>query len=72
MMTERATRSRGVGSPLPLPALLAALVALLVVVGGLAFWWSLARADRRRPLVLATGPGTGAYHALGTALATWG
>lgn len=61
--------SRDVGSRLPLPALLAALVTLVVVVGGLAFWWSLARADRRRPLVLATGPRTGAYHALGMALA---
>jgi len=58
-----------VGSPVPLAALLAALVALLVLAGGLATWWSLARASRSRPLVLATGPEIGAYHALGSALA---
>jgi TRAP transporter TAXI family solute receptor len=60
---------RGVGSRMPLPALLAAAVALVVVLGGLALWWSLARARPSGPLVLATGPEAGAYHALGTALA---
>ena len=69
-MMKSSSPSPGVGSPLPLPALLAALVALLVVGGGLAAWWSLAQAGRSRPLVLATGPETGAYHALGSALAS--
>ena len=69
-MMKSSSPSPGVGSPLPLPTLLAALVALLVVGGGLAAWWSLAQAGRSRPLVLATGPETGAYHALGSALAS--
>jgi TRAP-type uncharacterized transport system substrate-binding protein len=69
-MTERHPRpTLDVGSSLPFPALLAAFVALLVFAGGLTVWWSLARSERTRPLRLATGPRTGAYHALGSALA---
>jgi len=62
-------RPPDVGSPLPLAALLAATVAVLFVVGGIALWWSFAGGVSTRPLVLATGPEEGAYHALGTALA---
>jgi TRAP transporter TAXI family solute receptor len=61
--------ARDVGSSVPLPALIAAVVALALVVGGLALWWSSRAPAARRPLVLATGPEVGAYHALGTAMA---
>ncbi len=69
MKDSESTRSRAVGSPFPLGAMLAAVVALGVLIGGFA-WWRSARAegpvDR---LVLATGPESGAYHALGVAMA---
>jgi TRAP transporter TAXI family solute receptor len=57
------------GSSLPLAALLAAAVALVLVVGAVGLWWVEGRQTSRRPLVLATGPEEGAYYALGGALA---
>ena len=57
------------GSSLPVPVLVAGVLAVVLVLGGLGFWWSSGGADTRRPLVLATGPEEGAYHALGGALA---
>ena len=58
-----------VGSTVPVPALVAGVVAIVLILGGLAFWWSSRGSDARRPLILATGPEEGAYHALGGALA---
>ena len=58
-----------VGSTVPVPALVAGVVAIVLILGGLVFWWSSRGSDARRPLILATGPEEGAYHALGGALA---
>ena len=61
--------SPNVGSAVPLPALLAAVVAGAFVLAATILWWSFGGSSAPRPLVLATGPDGGAYHALGGALA---
>jgi TRAP transporter TAXI family solute receptor len=67
-MSDGGARPRDVGSSLPLTALVAAGVSLLVLVGGFSLWRSLGRGDEAELLVLATGPESGTYHALGQAL----
>ncbi len=59
----------GVGSSLPIGALVAAVVALAVIVGGFLTYRSVSKADARHRLVIATGSEAGTYHALGMALA---
>ncbi|MGB5814782.1 MAG: TAXI family TRAP transporter solute-binding subunit [Thermoanaerobaculia bacterium] len=58
---------RGVGSSLSLPAVLATVVALVIVIGGFVTYRSLSEADAHRQIVIATGPENGIYHALGVA-----
>jgi TRAP transporter TAXI family solute receptor len=62
-------RTGDVGSSVPVAALVAATVALVLVAGAVGLWWVEGRKTARRPLVLATGPEEGAYNALGGALA---
>jgi len=57
-----------VGTSIPLPTVIALIVALLVVVGGVATYRTVAGEDVRQELIIATGPETGTYHALGLAL----
>jgi len=66
--TTSSPRPPDVGSPLPAATLVGGALAIVLVLGGLTLWWSGRHADARRPLVLATGPEEGAYHALGEAL----
>jgi TRAP-type uncharacterized transport system substrate-binding protein len=61
-------RDRGVGSSLSIPTVIAAVVALAIVVGGFGTYRSLSDSDADRQVVIATGPETGIYHALGVAL----
>jgi TRAP transporter TAXI family solute receptor len=61
-------RDRGAGSSFSIPGVIAAIVALAIVVGGFAAYRSLSDSDAHRHLVIATGPETGIYHALGVAL----
>jgi TRAP transporter TAXI family solute receptor len=61
-------RDRGVGSSFSIPTVIAAVVALAIVVGGLVTYRSLSKSDAHRQVVIATGPETGIYHALGVAL----
>jgi TRAP transporter TAXI family solute receptor len=74
-MTDRASatasspRQPDVGSSVSVATLLSGGLAIVLVLAGLTLWWSSRLADARRPLVLATGPEEGAYHALGEALA---
>ena len=51
-------------------ALVAAAVSILVLIGGFGAWRSLRQSGERRPLVLATGPESGAYHSLGSVMAS--
>jgi len=67
-MPESEARPRDVGSSLPVAALVAAAVSILVLIGGFGLWRSLRESGERRLLVLATGPESGAYHSLGSAL----
>lgn len=62
-------QDQGVGSSVPVPAIVAAVVALAVVVGGLAATRGLRDSVPHRRLVIATGSEDGTYHALGVALA---
>ena len=67
---QRHTESEsGVGSAVPLRAVVAALVGCFLIVGGFLIYRVLADGDDRRELVIATGPEAGTYHALGTAFA---
>jgi TRAP transporter TAXI family solute receptor len=67
-MPDGDARPRHVGSSLPVTAIVAAGVSLLVLVGGFSLWRSFRQVRERRVLVLATGPESGTYHALGQAL----
>jgi len=60
---------RDVGSSVPIVAIVATVVALVVVIGGFFAYRSMSGVDTRQKIVIATGPETGTYHALGTALA---
>lgn len=60
-------RHEDVGSSLPVTAIAAAVVGCVVVVIGVFWYLSLAGEAGRREIVIATGPETGTYHALGTA-----
>jgi TRAP transporter TAXI family solute receptor len=68
MQLEHTTPDQDVGSSIPILAIVATLVALVVVVGGVLGYRSLSGDDTRREIVIATGPETGTYHALGRAL----
>ena len=57
-----------VGTSMPIPTIIALIVALLLLVGGIATYNTVAEHEDRRELVIATGPETGTYHALGLAL----
>jgi TRAP transporter TAXI family solute receptor len=58
-----------VGSAIPTAAIVATLVAVVVLIGGFAFFRTLSRGEERQEIVIATGVEGGAYHALGSALA---
>ncbi len=66
---ESTTHGQDVGSSVPILAIVATVVTLAVVIGGFLAYQSLAGVDARQEVVIATGPETGTYHALGTALA---
>lgn len=65
---EHTSPGQDVGSSIPIIAIVATVVALVVVIGGFLGYRSLSGADARQEIVIATGPETGTYHALGTAL----
>ena len=58
-----------VGSSLPIPAIIATIVAVGVIVGGFLVYHSTSSNEAGREIVIATGPDTGTYHALGLAVA---
>ena len=66
-MTEE-TQRRSVGARIPLQAFIAAGIAIALVVGGLFLYRGLSEEQAHREIVIATGPATGTYHALGKAL----
>lgn len=59
-----------VGSRVSLTGIIGAALTLAVVVGGIVWYQLLEEDQQRRELVIATGPKSDTYHALGTALAT--
>jgi len=66
---EHTAPDQNVGSSIPFVAIIATVVALAVVVGGFYGYRTLSGDSDRREIVIATGPETGTYHALGVALA---
>jgi TRAP transporter TAXI family solute receptor len=66
-MVERQSE-KNVGRSLPLTAMIAAIAAVTVVVAGIVLYVVLAGDGADRTVVIATGPETGTYHALGLAL----
>lgn len=65
---EPAETEHNVGASMPIPTIIALIVVLAVIVGGIATYRTVAEDDDRRELVIATGPESGTYHALGLAL----
>ena len=57
-----------VGGTIPAAAIAAIAVALLALAAGLSIYWAVAREDAYEEIVIATGPESGTYHALGVAL----
>ncbi|MBD3872574.1 MAG: TAXI family TRAP transporter solute-binding subunit [Acidobacteria bacterium] len=66
---EHPQPDRDVGSSIPIPAILASVVALALIVGGFYGYRMLSGDQAQHEIVVATGPETGTYHALGEALA---
>ena len=60
---------RGVGSSISVPIIVAAIVALVLIVGGFLSYRWLANEEQHTKIVIATGPESGTYHALGVAAA---
>ncbi len=60
---------KDVGSSIPIPAILASVVALALIVGGFYGYRMVSGDQAQHEIVIATGPETGTYHALGEALA---
>ena len=58
-----------VGSSVPVLAIVATVVALAVIIGGFYGYRTVSGDSARHEIVIATGPETGTYHALGEALA---
>ena len=66
---EHPQPDRDVGSSIPIPAILATVVALALIVGGFYGYRTLSGDQAQHEIVIATGPETGTYHVLGVALA---
>ncbi len=66
---ENTPLEQDVGSSLPVPAIVAGVVAIVVVIAGIVAYFALEEADAGREIVIATGSESGTYFALGTALA---
>ena len=60
---------RDVGSSLPIPAIVASIVSLALIVGGFISYRSIAGSETKHHVVIATGPESGTYHSLGLAMA---
>lgn len=60
---------QNVGSSLPIPAIVASIVSLALIVGGFISYRSIAGNETKHHVVIATGPESGTYHALGLAMA---
>ncbi len=57
-----------VGTSIPMPSIIALIIALLVIGGGVATYRTVVEDEDRHELVIATGAKSGTYHALGLAL----
>jgi TRAP transporter TAXI family solute receptor len=66
---ENMPLDQDVGSSLPVPAIVAGVVAIVVVIAGLTAYFVLEDADSGHEIAIATGGESGTYFALGTALA---
>jgi len=65
---EHPQTGRDVGSSIPIPAILASVVALALIVGGFYGYRMLSGDQAQHEILIATGSETGTYHALGKAL----
>jgi len=65
---EKQTDSRGVGTSVPGLAIIASLVAVTLIIGGIYLYRSVSTEVAYRQIVIATGSESGTYHALGKAL----
>ena len=59
---------KDVGASVPVIAIIAILTAVALIAGGVYLYRTLSEEVTHRPIVIATGPDSGAYHALGMAL----
>ncbi len=64
---EESKQNEEVGSSLPVTAIVAAVVGCMIVAIGVLWYFSLVGEAGKREIVIATGPETGTYHAIGTA-----
>lgn len=65
---KTAPDKQSVGNSVPVIAIIASLVALTIIAGGIYLYRTVSTDAAYRQLVIATGPETGTYHALGHAL----
>jgi len=66
---EKPVHVQDVGSSIPVLAIAAAIVELVMIFGGIFAYRSMSREHARHQIVIATGDESGTYHALGKALA---
>ena len=64
---EHKAPDQDVGSSVPVLAIVATVVALAVIIGGFYGYRTLSGDQAQHEIVIATGPETGTYHALGSA-----
>lgn len=64
-MQQKASQSDGVGASVPVIAILASVVAVLVLTAGALLYREVSSDVQHRRIVIATGPASGTYHALG-------
>ncbi len=67
-MNQKSGHPRGVGAAIPANTIVAILLALVIGAVGFYFYFESSSADRYGPLVIATGPQSGTYHAMGQGL----
>ena len=65
---EQQADNQDVGASVPVIAIIAALAAIAIIAGGAFLYRSLSAEVTHRPIVIATGPESGNYHAMGNAL----
>lgn len=65
---EQKPENQGVGTSVPIIAIIASLIAIALIATGAYLYRTLSAEEAHRPITIATGPVSGSYHAIGSAM----